>query len=137
MKLFKQLVLVLFCSVIFVSCGSSGDDDDVTKTVVKKFDLSQLAEAGLLVGKRAGTYTDELYIACNEETVATASERRSLLMGLHSWVDNTSGSLTLDGESVSEYSVQSVAQAAHDTFDGMSDDDTTCPTFMLSTESLY
>lgn len=134
MKLFKQLVLVLFCSVIFVSCGAPEDEDNV---VEKKFSLSQLKDAGLLLGKAPGAVLDNLFIACDENTVATASERRSLLMKLYRWVDNTSGSLSLDGESVSQYSVQSVAQTAHDTFDGMDDDDTTCPTSILSTESLY
>jgi hypothetical protein len=134
MKLFKQWGLVLFCSVIFVSCGAPGDEDNV---VDKKFSLSQLKEAGLLLGRTPGAILDNLFIACDENTIATASERRSLLMELYSWVDNSTGSLSMDGESVSQYSVQSVAQTAHDTFDGMDDDDTSCPTTILSTESLF
>jgi hypothetical protein len=136
MKTIKQFLLVSLCGLMFVSCGNKSDDDDGTKVVKRKFELSQLQEAGLYLSKASNTFSDEIYIACDEDQVATASTRKALLLELHDWVEGTEGSLSLDGQSISEYAVQRLAQSAYEKFDGMEDDDSTCPSVVLSISTI-
>lgn len=83
-----------------------------------------------------GAFSTDLVISCDESINATAKERRALLLDLYDFVNDSEGTLSLDGEYISKYSVKSLAQDAHENFDGMDDNDTNCPTIVLSTETI-
>lgn len=123
----KLLIPVFILSSLLLLTTSCGKPEE--EVVTETFSLSQLKEAGLPFytdTSKSGS-SSSIYLYCDDSKPERADKRKQLLSELYAWIDDSAGSLSLDGKNVSGATIKTLAVEAKKEFDGVDDDDMTCP----------